>query len=641
MRAALKVGFVATAFLLVSGRVLADSTPPVTTSTLDGVAGQNGWYRSNIDVTLDITDSESGVGETTYWVDSESPTTIQFTSATLSPFQNNSFEKGHGSSIDNWYGGQPGFVLYYRSNLFSYDGNRSAAMAYLSVDPTFYYWHNEPDAVMLPDGETVVISAWARTIMFSGDTAYFEVWGQDASGNNDTLIATSNVVDGFNWTWQNVQATFTVPAGLNYIYVKLGGVGTPAAIIYWDKVEILPAGGNAEQVEFNYATEGQHILHYYSEDNDGNVESEKTADLKIDTVIPNPWQNFIATDGGCNHCYDAQVEVEDITSGIDVSTAEYRFYTEHNLQYWSDWNSVSEVNKVSNNQPAGDGEQAFVYLIPPELNFGDSAHPPWRVQYRVCDLAGNCSTSPAYDIVTPWLATSDGGVFIDGDIVVPTSPIGEEFAHADMFASNNYISATSETGWADADYDSNNSDLASISDFVPEYDNLKSSATVLGGILPGASGVYIVHGDLDMSASIVKNSYTNASGAFVFIVEGDLTLSTELDVVDTNYSVFLVEGDVLVTDKNAETISGFFIAEGAFDSDTTGDSRKSLTIKGSVLALEGYITNRDLGTSGTYNNSNTPAEYFQWRPGFLVNDALNFMLNGRENEYIWNEIGNP
>ena len=49
--------------------VTADDLPPVTTATLSGTLGQNGWYTGTVTVTLNATDDRSGVAYTTYHLD--------------------------------------------------------------------------------------------------------------------------------------------------------------------------------------------------------------------------------------------------------------------------------------------------------------------------------------------------------------------------------------------------------------------------------------------------------------------------------------------------------------------------------------------------------------------------------------------
>src|SRR5256885_9127122 len=49
--------------------VAADDLPPVTTATLSGTLGQNGWYTGTVTVTLNATDDRSGGASTTYHLD--------------------------------------------------------------------------------------------------------------------------------------------------------------------------------------------------------------------------------------------------------------------------------------------------------------------------------------------------------------------------------------------------------------------------------------------------------------------------------------------------------------------------------------------------------------------------------------------
>lgn len=76
-------------FLFTSSPVSAfDNTPPITSAILSGTVGSNSWYTTTVDVTLTASDSQSGVGSTEYWLDTDphniinflpnSPTTVQF-----------------------------------------------------------------------------------------------------------------------------------------------------------------------------------------------------------------------------------------------------------------------------------------------------------------------------------------------------------------------------------------------------------------------------------------------------------------------------------------------------------------------------------------------------------------------------------
>jgi hypothetical protein len=55
--------------------VAGDTTPPVTTATVSGPSGSNGWYRGNVVVTLSATDPDSPVAATYFTVDAGSKQT--------------------------------------------------------------------------------------------------------------------------------------------------------------------------------------------------------------------------------------------------------------------------------------------------------------------------------------------------------------------------------------------------------------------------------------------------------------------------------------------------------------------------------------------------------------------------------------
>lgn len=627
-------------YLLVALPALANSTPPITTHSQSGVLGNNGWYQSDIDVTLTTQDQESGPARTTYWIDANPPTTVEHTVTPVDPFLNPSFEKGWFFNIKKWYAGLGGIALYYRSSINAKDGNKSAAIAFVDFGgDDFYHWHNEPHAIEFPVGEDIEISAWVRTVMGSDDQAYFEVWGQESSGLNDQLLGTSDIITGFHWSWQNVTAQLTVPSGVNYLYLKLGALGSPAAIIYWDHLETRNVNKIAE-VNFNFSEEGNHTLHYFSEDFTGNIENEKTTQLKKDTVLPNPWQIFSSNRTTCNHCYEASVEVKDTTSGVDVSTAEYRFYTEHAEQFWSDWLPVTSVTKAGTAVPAVDGETDFVTLSIPEIDFGDSSTWPFRVQFRILDMAGNFGLSPVYEIVAPWIKAWNGSIYIGGEISVPYPSSGDNHANGDVMTLDDIVSFSTSTNWTDQDYEHAGFGAATISTLIPAYLDIKTQAISLSGSqLPTSDGVYIVNGNFEIDNSALSG-YESADVSTVIIITGDLSIMDGFSVIDENNTVFLVEGNLLVK-QNVEEMAGFYLVAGQFDSDISGKSKKPLGVDGSVIALAGYILPRNLGESGPENNSNTAAEQFYWQPDLVLDPVLAEYLTNKTVQYVWQEVVKP
>ena len=100
----LKVGLAVIIALLISvsitpssGNIMSsdDTTPPVTTHSFNGIKGENGFYITNVEVTLNATDDLSGVNET-YYILNVPPVPKIYTG----PF---------------WVKGETGHVVLYRS----------------------------------------------------------------------------------------------------------------------------------------------------------------------------------------------------------------------------------------------------------------------------------------------------------------------------------------------------------------------------------------------------------------------------------------------------------------------------------------------------------------------------------------------
>lgn len=625
--------------------VHAGSTPPTTTHTLNGTLGNNGWYRSNIDVTVTAADAESGPDTTTYWIDSGTPTVVDHDTEPVASFDNASYEQGFFLNINNWSQGYDGpgspLAIYYRSSATAYDGNRSAAIAYADSDDNFHYWYNENWAKEYTPGIDIVVTGWARTVMFAGDYAYFEIWGQRSDGTDDELLGTSNHLDDFSWSWREATAQITVPTDKNYIYIKAGSVGSPAAIVYWDFAITEIAGAQAIDFSFTHTSEGEYTLHYFSDDNNGNVEPEKTGLLRKDTIEPNPWQIFTSEKQSCDHCYSASAEVRDVTSGTDISTAQYRFYTPHADQFWSDWANVDTIKLKSNGQDASDGETTFIRMGMNEINFGDSSEGPFRVQFRLTDMAGNLSTSPIYEIATPWIKTKDGSIFISGEITMGTPSTGEDHSNADVFSGDVISSFLSTPNWKEENYDHRFEGAVTIDTLLPAYSDIKLGAQSMSGNLPVTNGVYVVAGNYVISNSTIPSNYESTDLSTVIIVEGNLEIDSSLAVSPQNNTVFIVEGDVIVK-SNVEEIGGFFIAQGSFNSDNSGKSSRPLIVNGSVITLGSFELPRDLGDSGPENNTNTPTEEFNWQADFVMDENIAQYLTNQQTEYIWQEVrGGP
>ena len=616
----------------------ADTTPPVTTVERLGTSGQNDWFRSNINVTLTATDTESGPSQTTYWVDSDPPTIVAHEVFPVSQFLNASFEEGSFWSATSWSPGtNDGFALYYTSRSSPYEGKKDVAIAAVGSGQ-FFHWTNESNAVLFPEGAEVRIGAQVKALLFDWNSAYFEVWGQFADGNGDVLLGTSANFYGTTWPWMQATVDVVVPSDTPYMYLKLGGNINPGGIVYWDNITVTPIAAGQAITQFTFSTDGSHILNYFSTDNNGNSETQKNTSLKIDTVAPNPWQNFYSSRSSCDHCYITTVEIRDITSGVDVSTAQFHYYTDHQLLLWSDWLSVDSVQKTSNGQDASDGETEFVTLMTPEINFGDSSSGPFKVQYRVTDIAGNLGTSPVYQIVAPWLKAEVGSIYVGGEISLANPPFSQPNASADVFAGQTIEMVVNATGWTQGNYDHAQNGYSTLESFYPYYSSLYQTASPLpNGKLPIVNGVYKYAGNYDINTQALQSGFASADVSSVVIIDGDVTISKEFTRGAQNFTIFFVNGDVEV-DKQVENIAGIYIIDGRFISDSSGHANKKLTVSGAIVVLDGFSFSRDLGDNGLVNNLTDPGELIVWQPAFLFDPDIIQLVTGNKDRYIWQEI---
>jgi hypothetical protein len=96
----------------------------------------------------------------------------------------------------------------------------------------------------------------------------------------------------------------------------------------------------APSVPFNQDSLAQNVIWFYIEDMFGNWSETGWRIVQVDATSPGGWKNFTpagTVDGGLQHC---TVQVRDVTSGLDVSTAEYR-YTRNGGGTWYGWYTCS------------------------------------------------------------------------------------------------------------------------------------------------------------------------------------------------------------------------------------------------------------------------------------------------------------
>lgn len=601
----------------------ADGTPPTTSINLEGTAGNNGWYISTVNVSLQAIDLETGPASTTYWINSDPPTTVNY-STSANAIQNPSFEDGFSVWPTSW--DDSGGALFYRSALVSKFGLRSGAIA-SAINTGYYYWTNRNYYVPTTEGQNYTVTAWVKTLdLFAKRGAWFEIWARQASGGTDILVDSSDKVWGTSG-WVLLSKPFVAPSGYDGVYVKLGmedagGIG----FAWWDGVTL-----NAQletKVDFAIVENGNHTVSYYSTDVGGNTENTNTTNVKIDTNAPGTWNDFLAPGCGNNHSYIGSVNAEDPISGIATSSAQYRYYTNHHDLGWSDWANVASVKLESNGQPASNGETNTVVMSTPCIDFGDSST-VFRVQFRVSDMAGNLSNSPIYTIEGPWMQLGNGEVYAQNGISMTAStPTGQTNANDTIIIGNTTLdSFTTSANRTMTNYTYTND--YSLANLIPHLNTIQGNAIALPqNNLPITSGIYSYNGNYTIDNQTITNGFKNNQLAAIILINGNLRIKKSYTMNTNSAVIFIVSGNVEV-EGGVENMSGLFVGSGYFDSNIDNKIKpKQLMVNGGVAMQGNILLNRDLGRSGNPSNDDTPAEYFSIPLTYYLNQQMARLLNG-------------
>lgn len=276
--------------------ILGDGTPPVTTHSFSGTMGGNGWYVSNVNVTLSATDEGSGVESTWYKLDSSSwqEYTEEFVISTdsLHTLLYNSIDNAGNIETTNEAelkidqtppittavlspstpNGENGwYVSVVTVTLLTTDTSSGVGSTWYKVDSSYWQLYSTPLTVSNEGQHTVQYYSYdqagnqevANSVFFKIDT---------------TAPTTTHTLDGLigsqGWYVTNVTVTLSandVTSGINYTMYKLN---TGSWMVYTGF--------------FVVTTDGDYTLYYYSVDLAGNTEATKQAVFKIQHDITPP-----------------------------------------------------------------------------------------------------------------------------------------------------------------------------------------------------------------------------------------------------------------------------------------------------------------------------------------------------------------
>lgn len=292
-----------------------DRSAPVTAYVVDGVAGEGAWYVSPVTVTLTPTDTASGVAATYYrvdggaWqegtqflVDTDGKHEIEFYSVDVAGWKETGFPTP--LWVDTTAPPAPPVVWVTPADWTNHNRFRVewATPSDLSQVVGAYYKLDDPPTAA-NDGTFVAETHAIADIAVPDEGAHtLYLWLKDGAGNADhtqpkvvenglkydaTPPVTSILLtgeEGANGWWRSaVVATFNVSdtlSGPDVIHVAVDD------------------GPWAVRQMVTVAQEGKHVIRFYSVDRAGNVESERSEPVRIDTEAPPmPDDLRIATQG--------------------------------------------------------------------------------------------------------------------------------------------------------------------------------------------------------------------------------------------------------------------------------------------------------------------------------------------------------
>ena len=109
----------------------------------------------------------------------------------------------------------------------------------------------------------------------------------------------------------------------------------------------------------------------------------------VDNVAPHHWRDFTSTDWVADRTPDCTIKAKDITAGLDVSTAYYRYSTDGGTT-WSGWISASSTGS--------DGTTSYQTITASAVLFNQDSGTQNKIKFKIDDVAGNTGESDEYTV---------------------------------------------------------------------------------------------------------------------------------------------------------------------------------------------------------------------------------------------------
>jgi len=591
-----------------------DTTPPISTLTIDPVSstGSNGWYNQSVDIQINASDNDSGVAKISYTLDSH-PQVDKDIQASPNLIDNPSFEEHH--NYIPYYWDRPIFSSnVYVSPNYSVDGLYSLRFNY-NIWP-INYLTNESYYISADSFETYFFSAWLKTNVV-GFGINYEIMAK-INGSDQLIYRSPSYNNLSDFTFVN--KSFTTPSGTTALYINLYSIGWGNA--YFDSLYLGKITAESS-VNFNISEQGKHTLIYYATDQADNVGDNNDEEFNIDITAPSNWQNFNYTEQGNSHTLVLTIDVSDSISGLNLTNAFFQYYIEG-----VGWGVYEDLTNCSSsfllNQWAVPTVSYVVNptkakITTPKIDFCNSN---WaqdkKIHFKIMDIAGNESISPEYALNSPWIYTSKFDVGSNNAI----SFTAVSQADGVVEANGDITNLDTTSGITLKDY-VNSTEISALS-LISQTDFI----TLPENKLPTENGRYRFVGNMTLDNKSINN-YDKNTICSVVAIDGSLTISKDYSLKDSSSClIFLIIGNVTLA-QSVNNIEGFFIVDGTFN---TGSSNKSLTVKGGVVA-NNITLSRSL--SGKENLTD-PSEYFDYDLNLLFNAAE--LLSTSRNSTFWLEL---
>jgi len=621
-------------FTVAAHTVSAGTTPPDTvyTMTPSSPDGDNGWYVSPVRFDLESTDLESGVASLNYRIDGGTWQTIYFpNSLNLAP--NPSFETSGAttSGCDSWNATVVDSLGTYAQDTSTYYTGFATSSAQISATGGLWHGINHYNnfAVTTPYSN-MSASAWVRTQNVT-NAAFFKIYAIAPDGGGGEIIqevAQSGSLTGTNgWTRLTSEFTVTLPNATGvYMDIGLSGPGT----MWVDAVTLDNSVHTADTSVIIASDRENHRFEFYATDNAGNVESysctspvSNCVTFDLDQTPPGNWHNSGAFRGIFGSAYQLWVytEVEDPTAGLQAWVDKFQYKVpEYNDSFGKFSNILSCSSTWQPNQwvfplitlwPFNGVKDA--YLLTPKTSFCNT---DWRrcktVRFYSIDMAGNESTKE-FCINGPWIK-------IRGEATTRSNKYIDMLSEADGDNTDGLI----EVAENNIDYFTSSKDWEVIQSPVPPaytyndyWDLAQGTKTeIVDEEIPADDGVYYEDGNLEIGATQVPSNYDSEIFNQVIFVDGDLEITTDVDIDDESAALYIVSGDGKMA-KHVVLVDVAIFADGDFYTAhdiAEGDDSETLELYGLYSADEFFFQRTLQGV----DNSDWPSEDFTYEPKYLV-----------------------